>query len=522
MSNLVQQTATLLARTPSTLLKNSHASTWPRVLVCSVRYHYIGSPIEMILAHALRLHKAQVDVILCDQLMPACDHRNIDHNTPEACQTCQRDAAELFTAAGLPIHYLGHFFNQSRLARLETQVAAIPRDELLETVYLGVNVGRIAYASTLRHFLRGRLVDDAQWAKFREFLVTAMLMAEVSREILKHLQPEAIIISHGIYVTWGVIAEYARQQGVRVTVYGYGYRRNSILVSQDVTYHHDLLVEPVTNWCEQSLTGKQRKQIVTYLQSRVNGALDWISYHPHPNVNRQDIAQQLGLDPAKLTVGMFTNLAWDAAVLFRSATFPDMYTWVTETIRWALNQADLQLVIRCHPAEVKRKSITREKIADVIRAEFPQLPPHIKIIPAESNLSTYTLSELLDLTVVYSSKVGLEFAARGLLVVVAGEAFYREKGFTEDPTTAIKYFERLNRIQKDKRLSPLQQELALRYAYHYFFRRHITLDYFADHGIGQSITHFKLDNLSTLAPGYNVTLDHFCEMILQGEADLST
>jgi len=513
-AQLAQQVADILACTAPELRENQAESDRLRVLIGTVRYHYIGSAVDVVLGHALRLHGACVDVILCDQLMPACDHRNIDTDTPAECVTCLFNTQTLFSAAELPVHYLSKFLDGTRLIDLEDQVAALPRQALLNTEYLGVKVGQIAYASTLRYFLRGRLLDDNHWSKLREFLVTAMLMAEISRNLIEQLQPDALIVSHGIYVTWGVLADYARQHGVRVTVYGYGYRQNSLLVSQGITYHHDLLVEPVSAWRNHPLSNPQREEITRYLHSRVNGALDWISYSPNPEVNSQTVINTLKLDITKPMIGMFTNLAWDAAVLFRGAAFPDMTTWVLQTIQWAIDRPDIQLIVRCHPAEVKRKSITREKIADVIQAEFPDLPSHIKIIPTESDLSTYTLSELIDLTVVYSSKVGLEFAARGLPVVVAGEAFYCGKGFTHDPRTEAEYFELLSRIRKQRNGGNHKSELALTYAYHYFFRRHITLNYFADHGMGESITHFKFSDLTPLTPGKNITLDRFCEAVL--------
>jgi hypothetical protein len=462
--------------------------------------------------------------------MPACDHRNIDTDTPAECRTCWHNSQTLFSAAELPIHCFSQFLDNTCLSDLVDQVAALPREALPHIEHLGVKVGQIAYTSTLRYFLRGQLLEVEHWSKLREFLITAMFMAEVSRNLIEQLQPDALVISHGIYVTWGVLADYARQQGIRVTVYGYGYRQNSLLVSQGITYHHDLLVEPVSTWCTHPLTKSQKEEIIRYLHSRVNGALDWISYSPNPEVNCQTVINTLGLNTSKPTIGMFTNLAWDAAVLFRGAAFPDMTSWVLQTIQWAIDRLDLQLIVRCHPAEVKRKSMTREKIADVIQTEFPDLPSHIKIIPAESELSTYTLSELIDLTVVYSSKVGLEFAARGLPVVVAGEAFYRGKGFTYDPHTETEYFELLRQVRKQKGrgkmatpypipdLSPLgsASELALTYAYHYFFRRHVTLNYFADHGMGKSITHFKFSDLRALTPEKNMILDRFCEAVLHG------
>lgn len=525
--DLTRQAAEIFARTSPSLRRNLAQTARPRVLVGTMRQHYLGSAIDLVLANALRLHHARVDVLLCDQVMPVCDHRNIDTDTPETCAACWHHSHALFTATDLPLCCISQFLDKTRSTEINALLSSRSRETWLEMVYLNVRVGQIAYSSTLRHYLRGRLSQEHHWQKFHQFLVTAMMMADMSRNLINHLQPDALLISHGLYVTWGVLADYARQQGIRVTVYGYGYRKNSLLVSQGRTYHHDLLIEPTANWRERPFTDAQRKEIIQYLHSRVNGGLDWISYSPHPQVNRQAVIQQFTLDPSRPTIGIFTNLAWDAAVLFRGAAFPDMISWIVETLRWGLEHPEVQLIIRCHPAEVRRKSQTREKIADVIRSAFPELPPHITIIPAENDVSTYTLSELIDMAVVYSSKIGLEFAARGIPVVVAGEAFYRGKGVTYDPLTKEEYFEQIAQVHAQKQHkqtygtamlpSPDTTDLALKYAYHYFFRRHITLPFFADHGVGNPITQFTFDDLTPLTPGQNVMLDRFCKMILDGK-----
>ncbi|MFP4390476.1 MAG: hypothetical protein ACLFPR_16225, partial [Desulfococcaceae bacterium] len=52
--------------------------------------------------------------------------------------------------------------------------------------------------------------------------------------------------------------------------------------------------------------------------------------------------------------------------------------------------------------------------------------------------------------------------------------------------------------------------------YHYFFRRHVTLDYFDDHGMGKDVTGFKMENFGDLAPGRDRDLDRLCEGILRG------
>lgn len=515
MTDLAPQAAALFRRTPPELRETPDDGR-PRAIVFAVRYHYIGTAVEVVLAHALRLRGVRTEVMLCDGAMPACDHRDIDRDTPEACRDCARRSRALVEAAGLPVRFLSEFAGPERRTALERRVADIPRSALVDAEYLGVGAGKIALASTLRYFLRGRLETPEHFGQFRKFLVSAMLMAEIGRGALEALRPEALLVSHGIYVTWGVMADLARNAGVRTTVWGYGYRRNSILVSQGETYHRDLLTEPESHWRDRPFPDAERERVETYLRSRVNGGLDWIHYAPNPEVDRDAVRRALSLDPDRPAFGLFTNLCWDAAVLFRGAAFPDMYAWLVETVRWALDRPELQLAIRCHPAEVRRRSETREKAADVLRAAFPELPDRIKIVPPESDLSTYTLSEWMDLNLVYSSKVGMEFAARGLSVVTAGEAFYREKGFTDDPPDPAAYFDRLGRAGRRERISGDRRERCLRYAHHYFFRRHVTVDYFDDHGMGKDVTGFRLGHFGELAPGRDAALDRLCDGVLRG------
>jgi hypothetical protein len=109
--------------------------------------------------------------------------------------------------------------------------------------------------------------------------------------------------------------------------------------------------------------------------------LDFLS--PHPQVNRQAVIHSSLLIRRGQQSGCLRIWAWMMQrCCFEVQRFRIMISWIVETLRWGLEHPEVQLIIRCHPAEVRRKSQTREKIADVIRSAFPELPPHITIIPA--------------------------------------------------------------------------------------------------------------------------------------------
>jgi hypothetical protein len=73
--------------------------------------------------------------------------------------------------------------------------------------------------------------------------------------------------------------------------------------------------------------------------------------------------------------------------------------------------------------------------------------------------------------------MGIELSAFGVPVVVAGEAWIRNKGFSFDTSTPEEYFELLNKLPLNRRLDGPTKERARKYAYHYFFRRMIPLEF---------------------------------------------
>ena len=55
-------------------------------------------------------------------------------------------------------------------------------------------------------------------------------------------------------------------------------------------------------------------------------------------------------------------------------------------------------------------------------------------------MSTYALMSLCNSAIIYGTKMGVELTSVGLPVVVAGEAWIRNKGLTHDATTPEEYF----------------------------------------------------------------------------------
>src|ERR1700752_3916097 len=109
--------------------------------------------------------------------------------------------------------------------------------------------------------------------------------------------------------------------------------------------------------------------------------------------------------------------------------------------------------------------------------------------------------------------MGVELTSGGLPVIVAGEAWIRNKGLTHDASTPEEYFRILDQLPFAERLSPPLLARARRYAYQFFFNRIIPLP-FIEPKAGYPIYRLKLATLDQLLPGQSQGLDTICDGIL--------
>jgi hypothetical protein len=96
---------------------------------------------------------------------------------------------------------------------------------------------------------------------------------------------------------------------------------------------------------------------------------------------------------------------------------------------------------------------------------FGRLPPHVKLVAPESDVSTYSLFQTADYVVTVRGTVGIEAALFGIPVVTAGTGRYDRRGFTLDSPTREEYLRKLATLHTYERLSRQQVEFAERYAY---------------------------------------------------------
>lgn len=484
--------------------------------------------IESLLAVALTLRGAQVHTLLCDSVLPACirvgksDFPNLQafisyqFNNDILCRDCSGIGQYFFEPLHLLGHKLGNLINLHDRERAKNISTSLPLSEIKEYRMDGMGIGEHAYAGTLRYFASGNLNNEPEGEMMvRRFFEGALLVAWAMKKLIAKFSYDVSVCSHGIYSPYGIVGEACRAGGVRVANWNVAYRKNCFIFSHGDTYHHTLLSEPTCEWENASWNVNMEEEIMEYLRSRWTGSRDWIWFHEKPTADIDVLVKETGIDISKPIIGMLTNVMWDAQLHYPANAFPDMLTWAIKTIRYFEKRPDLQLLIRIHPAEIRGGMPSRQLLLHELKSVFSKFPKNVFVVPPESQISTYAAMLKCDSVIIYGTKTGVELTSLGIPVIVAGEAWIRNKGLTIDVSSVDEYFKKLDQLPLKKKLDDNIVRRARKYAYHFFFRRMVPFKCVVP-AAGWPPYKISVSKLEQLLPGNDVGLDIACKGIMSG------
>lgn len=504
------------------------SASGPRVLIGSnTGMHGAVTNLDGVLAAGLTKAGAQVGRVFCDGSMPACLMATYSEAIPpdmiaefglvnRLCKACFNRGTNNHRPMGLPEFRYSDYLKKEDFSDAQSLAASVDLSTLSNWTLDGIAVGEHAQAGALRYYATGDLAgqpraDEVQ----RRYLEGAILTKRVYERIIAEWKPDVVVLHHGIYSPQGIAADVCRKAGVRVVTWVVAYRKNCFIFSHDDTYHHTMMSEPVETWQELELSERARDEVRAYLESRASGGKDWIYFHEEPDSDFKSFAEKKGIDLSKPVVSMLTNVMWDAQLHYPANAFPGMKDWIIDSIRYFIDRPDLEVVIRVHPAEVRGAIPSRQRVMDEVKKAFPDLPRHIHIIAPDEDASTYALAHASNAVIIYGTKMGTELTPLGKPVIVAGEAWIRNKGVTQDARDKPHYFELLDQLPAAPGQWAPDRERALRYAYHFFFRRMIPLPFLQPNGTG-AMFDVDLPSVHDLAPGKWPGLDTITDGILTG------
>jgi len=416
------------------------------------------STVEFVLGRALVANGHQVTYVVCDQALPACQVKWAGRESTwrQSCAKCYEFGRRLLSATKCEV-------------RAVTDIVGDKRGTGKWPEYVESEMLKIHRVGILDE-------SDAAVQRRRSLLESAASISEALGEQLAHERPDRVIMSHGIYCTWGPARETLLQAGIPVITWGNGTKKDTIKLNWKTVADLSDIENEWVRVSKNALTPAQQKRLDGYLQSRRDHSRDRLVYNFGGEEAPDEIRQRLGLSPGKPTFVLFTNVLWDAASTHRELAFANPIEWVMETIDWFSTEQDRQLVVKIHPAEVVIG--TNQPFSSLIASRFPELPGNVKVIRPEEKINSWSVIRTADVGLVHTSTVGLEIALEGRPCVVVSHTHYRGKGLTVDIRDREGYFETLRRFPDPAFDAQSVRQFARRYAYLWFERYHHHFGYF--------------------------------------------
>lgn len=374
-------------------------------------------------------------------------------------------------------------------AALETLEGLRSFEELLSAERDGIRVGRLTASTAFRHLRVGSL--DLGSADIRRrlapHLARAMRAATAARRIVRRVRPAMVVLVDKGYTPQGELFDAALSEAIPVITWNAAHRGNRLLLKRYTgenrdEHHASLSPESWERVRRMPWTEAERARLRQELhESYATG--EWYSeagtQFSTRIVDGAELRRRLGLDPAKRTAVIFPHILWDGTFFWGTDLFRTYEEWVVEAVRAACQNAHVNWIIKVHPANVVKNA--RDGVAGepaellAISRAVGALPPHVRVLPAETDINTYSLFGVMDYCLTVRGTIGIEAASFGIPVLTAGTGRYDHRGFTIDSASREEYLERLRTIHTIPRLSPAQQELAERFAYGTFLLRVLPL-----------------------------------------------
>jgi hypothetical protein len=349
----------------------------------------------------------------------------------------------------------------------------------------GIRVGRWVASWVMRTLRLGSFdpEDAAAWNRLLAELPQGIQIAHAAQRILQTVQPDIVVFLEKSYSPWGQLYDACLAQDIDVIQWVSAHKDNVLMLkryNQHNQHVHPSTLSDVTwEYIQKMAWDDSKAQAVHAELFRNYESGQWygeVGTQFNTKIqNREDIQSRLKLDPDKKTAVIFPHLFWDATFFFGVDLFADYHDWFVNAIRAAARNTHLNWVVKIHPANLVKRN--RDSYAGeysevtAIRDTLGTLPDHIKLIEADSNISTFSLFSWIDYCLTVRGTVGIEASMFGVPTLTAGTGRYDHLGFTIDSDSKSEYMDRLAGLHNVPRLTRQQQELAQRFAYATFIMR---------------------------------------------------
>lgn len=416
--------------------------------------------------------------IICDKILPYCWHVNEKNRGKQPCHDCYGSAIYTLKKLGFAYKTFSDFYTPDEMNAIIDDVYNEDFISLYDKKIDSYKIGKKTFEDYSHYFkATNDEITGNNLNLYRNMFISNHISYNIGQKIVKQFVPDRIVTFNGNSPQTHSIFSLCQSKKIKIFTWEhYGVYEDGYVFSNHAPAN---FIKPDKIWWNDyrrtELTEKIKKSVDDFQVKWKKGLITDLKYHPYPEIRIEEIKKEFCILPNKKTFVIFTNLLWETSCLGRDIGFNSLMDWIYSMIEYfSTCQETCQLIIRIHPAETRALPslwITNNGVKDYILKKFKNhLPSNIIIIPSESDVFSYSLTELADAVGVYTSTIGFELALEGRNVWVAGDAPYRNLGFTTDIQDYKHLVSLLEQDKWEKKLTEKQQKYAYLFTYATYYR----------------------------------------------------
>lgn len=490
------------------------------VLILPIRVAPVSNLFEGIYGYALKLRGYKVHALLCGQTIKKCDNQTILKDNQFNCSLCFYEQKRFINTFNFIPHYYFNILDNQVKREISKFISESSSRELTKLIYDEVNLGNQITMAVIRYLLSSKINLIKHEKIIKEFAFSTIVSYEVTKKLIKELKPKFVLLSHGVYSTWGGAIEACKKEKIKVIVWGRGYVKGNVIADFNDSYIFECAKEPNNLWENLNLTIEQKEKIFNYFKNKKNPlqTSDYVNYYDKNISSNLDFNKySFFQNRERIKFGLFPNIPWDGTTFSSSKEFPSLENFLKETIDWFLKNKEYDLIIRAHPAEIADKyNLSQERIKDLIDELLPVLPDNIFYIEPDDKLTSYKVSDICDVNLFFASTMALEFAFEGKVVIQTGQSMISNKGFVFEPKNVEEYKALLDKVAKKELIMTSEmKERVEKYAYHWIYKRHIPENTYEHKAL--TFAKYNIKSSMDLALGKNKVVDWFIDRCEDGK-----
>lgn len=468
----------------------------------------------LLISKALQMRGADVRILLCDAILPACEIKSSRNTKVDPCLNCRANSRYLIPEFQLNTMRLSDIISSRKIEDLKQKARAIVSGYPTYYEYAGVNIIRTVDDSVTRHYYGGVPTEPSEELNLvRLRYVTSILIGfEAAKSVHKKWEPDIIFGDMEVYVDWAPYHQFFSQHGKKsATISMSQFNYQTLLINANSLYRSN---ERYLNWNKANknkpLDALQEDEIKQFVHKRFKGDSEVFRQYGFFNED----SELIKVDKSKRNIFLFSNVFWDVGMSEFGDLYEGVISWVLSSIDLIKDYSECHLYVKPHPAEsfdVK----SSKGIVDFIHEKFPQLPSNVTIIFPEMKIRTYDLFQYIDVGVVYNGTLGLEMLFSGIPVVSCGKTPYGGINLVSEPDSEKEYLDLL--LGKLEIAEPTKKQVN-HFAYFYFIKTLIPWN-FTESVYGEEFQGFKMDSIKDILPGSDYYLDHICNSIISSNED---